>query len=239
MSVAVRATGLRKTYEDGVRRVEVLKGIDLAVEPGELVAVVGPSGSGKSTLLHLLGALDKPDGGEVVIDGRSLAGLSGARLAAFRNRTIGFVFQFHQLLPDFTALENVILPGRIAGADPRQLLTRAENLLHEVGLADRMEHFPNQLSGGERQRVAICRALMLEPPLLLADEPTGNLDPASGDQVFDLLVDLQKRHGTTGLLVTHNPEIALRCNRILRLEGGVLLPGEPALEPTVLPVPVE
>jgi lipoprotein-releasing system ATP-binding protein len=222
MSVAVRATGLRKTYEDGVRRVEVLKGIDLAVEPGELVAVVGPSGSGKSTLLHLLGALDKPDGGEVVIDGRALAGLSGARLAAFRNRTIGFVFQFHQLLPDFTALENVILPGRIAGSDPRKLLARAEALLAEVGLADRVEHFPNQLSGGERQRVAICRALMLEPPLLLADEPTGNLDPASGDQVFELLVDLQKRHGTTGLLVTHNPQIAERCTRILRLEGGVL-----------------
>jgi lipoprotein-releasing system ATP-binding protein len=227
MSVAVRATGLRRTYEDGVRRVEVLKGIDLAVEPGELVAVVGPSGSGKSTLLHLLGALDKPDGGEVVIDGRSLAGLSGARLAAFRNRTIGFVFQFHQLLPDFTALENVILPGRIAGSDPRQLLARAESLLAEVGLADRVEHFPNQLSGGERQRVAICRALMLEPPLLLADEPTGNLDPASGDQVFELLVDLQRRHGTTGLLVTHNPQIAERCTRILRLEGGVLLPDAP------------
>ncbi|HEV7519405.1 MAG TPA: ABC transporter ATP-binding protein [Thermoanaerobaculia bacterium] len=228
MSVAVRATGLRKTYEDGVRRVEVLKGIDLAVEPGELVAVVGPSGSGKSTLLHLLGALDKPDGGEVTIGGQSLAGLSGARLAAFRNRTIGFVFQFHQLLPDFTALENVILPGRIAGSDPRQLLARAESLLAEVGLADRVEHFPNQLSGGERQRVAICRALMLEPPLLLADEPTGNLDPASGDQVFELLVDLQKRHGTTGLLVTHNPQIAERCARTLRLEGGVLLPEVPS-----------
>jgi lipoprotein-releasing system ATP-binding protein len=228
MSVPVRATGLRKTYEDGVRRVEVLRGIDLAVEPGELVAVVGPSGSGKSTLLHLLGALDKPDGGEVSIGGQALSGLSGARLAAFRNRTMGFVFQFHQLLPDFTALENVILPGRIAGMEPKRLLARAEGLLLEVGLADRREHFPNQLSGGERQRVAICRALMLEPPLLLADEPTGNLDPASGEQVFALLVDLQKRHGTTGLLVTHNPQIAERCTRILRLEGGVLV-GQPDL----------
>ena len=227
MSVTVRAMGLRKTYEDGVRRVEVLKGIDLAVEAGELVAVVGPSGSGKSTLLHLLGALDKPDGGEVEIGGQPLSALSGARLAAFRNRTIGFVFQFHQLLPDFTALENVILPGRIAGAEPKKLLTRAQDLLAEVGLSERLEHFPNQLSGGERQRVALCRALMLEPPLLLADEPTGNLDPASGDQVFALLVDLQKRHGTTGLLVTHNPQIAERCTRTLRLEGGVLLPDEP------------
>jgi lipoprotein-releasing system ATP-binding protein len=222
MSVPVRARGLRKTYEDGVRRVEVLKGIDLAVEPGELVAVVGPSGSGKSTLLHLLGALDKPDGGVVTIGGQTLSGLSGERLAAFRNRTIGFVFQFHQLLPDFTALENVLLPGRIAGGEPKRYLARAEGLLSEVGLADRREHFPNQLSGGERQRVAICRALLLEPPLLLADEPTGNLDPVSGEQVFALLVDLQKRHGTTGLLVTHNPQIAERCSRILRLEGGVL-----------------
>jgi len=222
MSVAVLARGLTKTYEDGVRRVEVLKGIDLTVAAGELVAVVGPSGSGKSTLLHLLGALDRPDEGEVTIGGQSLSGLSGARLAAFRNRTIGFVFQFHQLLPDFTALENVILPGRIAGAEPRKLLARAEALLAEVGLADRREHFPNQLSGGERQRVAICRALMLSPPLLLADEPTGNLDPVSGDQVFALLVDLQRRHGTTGLLVTHNPQIAERCTRTLRLEGGVL-----------------
>jgi lipoprotein-releasing system ATP-binding protein len=224
VSVAVRAGGLTKTYQDGVRRVEVLTGIDLAVEPGEMVAIVGPSGSGKSTLLHLLGALDRPDSGSVVIGGESLAGLSGARLAAFRNRTIGFVFQFHQLLPDFTALENVMLPGRIAGLEPRRVLESARRLLLEVGLEERLEHFPNQLSGGERQRVALCRALALEPPLLLADEPTGNLDPASGEHVFELLLDLQGRHGTTGILVTHNPEIAQRCTRILRLEGGVLIP---------------
>jgi len=224
MSVAVRAVGLTKTYQDGVRRVEVLKGIDFAVEPGEMVAIVGPSGSGKSTLLHLLGALDRPDHGTVEIGGQSLAGLSGARLAAFRNRTIGFVFQFHQLLPDFTALENVMLPGRIAGLEPRQVLENARRLLLEVGLEERLEHFPNQLSGGERQRVALCRALALEPPLLLADEPTGNLDPASGEHVFELLLDLQARHRTTGILVTHNPEIAQRCTRILRLEGGALLP---------------
>ncbi|HEY2740404.1 MAG TPA: ABC transporter ATP-binding protein [Thermoanaerobaculia bacterium] len=222
MSVTVRANGLSKTYQDGVRRVEVLKGIDLAVEPGEMVAIVGPSGSGKSTLLHVLGALDRPDTGAVEIGGRSLAGLSGAALAAFRNRTIGFVFQFHQLLPDFTALENVMVPGRIAGLEPRAVFDTARRLLSEVGLEERLEHFPNQLSGGERQRVALCRALALEPPLLLADEPTGNLDPESGDQIFRLLLELQARHQTTGILVTHNPEIARRCSRILRLDGGSL-----------------
>ena len=224
MSVAVRAGGLTKTYQDGVRRVEVLKGVDLTVDPGEMVAIVGPSGSGKSTLLHLLGALDRPDAGKVEIGGRPLAGLSGAALAGFRNRTIGFVFQFHQLLPDFTALENVMLPGRIAGLDPRRVLESARRLLLEVGLGERLDHFPNQLSGGERQRVALCRALVLEPPLLLADEPTGNLDPESGESVFSLLLALQARHGTTGVLVTHNPDIAERCSRILRLDGGVLHP---------------
>jgi len=224
MSVAVRAVNLTKTYQDGVRRVEVLKGIDLSVEPGEIVAIVGPSGSGKSTLLHLLGALDRPDAGAVEVGGRSLAGLSGAQLAAFRNSTIGFVFQFHQLLPDFTALENVMLPGRIAGREPQGVLERARGLLLEVGLGERLDHFPSQLSGGERQRVALCRALALEPPLLLADEPTGNLDPASGETVFELLLAMQSRHRTTGVLVTHNPEIARRCTRTLRLDGGVLHP---------------
>jgi lipoprotein-releasing system ATP-binding protein len=224
VSVAVYAAGLTKTYQDGIRRVEVLKGVDLTVKPGEMVAIVGPSGSGKSTLLHLLGALDRADSGLISIGGQPLANLSGAALAAFRNRTIGFVFQFHQLLPDFTALENVMLPGRIAGIDPRAVHVTARRLLREVGLEERLEHFPNQLSGGERQRVALCRALALEPPLLLADEPTGNLDPASGETVFQLLLDLQARHHTTGVLVTHNPEIAQRCSRIQRLEGGVLHP---------------
>lgn len=224
MSVAVEARNLGKTYQDGVRRVEVLKGVDLSVEPGEMVAIVGPSGSGKSTLLHLLGALDRPDHGTISIGGQPLEKLGGAALARFRNRTMGFVFQFHQLLPDFTALENVMLPGRIAGIEPRLVLANARRLLAEVGLEDRLEHFPNQLSGGERQRVALCRALALEPPLLLADEPTGNLDPDSGEHVFELLLDLQARHRTTGVLVTHNPEIAQRCTRTLRLEGGSLQP---------------
>ena len=224
MSVAVEARGLQKAYLDGRRRVEVLRGAELVVEPGELVAVVGPSGSGKSTLLHLLGALDSPDGGSIEVGGTRLDGLSGRGAARFRNRTIGFVFQFQELLADFDAVENVMMPGRIAGWEPRRARRRAAELLDEVGLAERGDHFPSQLSGGERQRVALCRALFLEPPLLLADEPTGNLDPASGERVFELLIELQRRHGTTALVVTHNPELARRCGRLLRLEGGRLRP---------------
>jgi lipoprotein-releasing system ATP-binding protein len=222
MSVSVLARGVTKAYDDGARRVEVLRGVDLEVGPGELLAVVGPSGSGKSTLLHLLGALDRPDAGSIEVAGQDLGALAGARLAAFRNRTIGFVFQFHELLPDFTALENVGLPGRIARRPAAAVERRARELLDEVGLAERGDHFPGQLSGGERQRVALCRALLLEPPLLLADEPTGNLDPASGEQVFGLLLEMQRRHRTTAVVVTHNPEIARRCDRILALEGGAL-----------------
>jgi lipoprotein-releasing system ATP-binding protein len=206
LTATITAAGVRKSYRDANRVVEVLRGVDLAVERGELVAIVGPSGSGKSTLLHVLGALDRPDSGTVELEGRRL----------------GFVFQFHQLLPDFTALENVMMPGRIAGRPAAALRRKAEELLGEVGLTDRAHHFPSQLSGGERQRVALCRALLLEPPILLADEPTGNLDPASGEQVLERLLDLRARHGTTTLLVTHNPAIAARCGRVLRLEEGVL-----------------
>jgi lipoprotein-releasing system ATP-binding protein len=227
MSVAVSVRGVVKSYRDAARTVEVLRGIDLELAPGEIAAVVGPSGSGKSTLLHLLGGLDRADAGEIEVGGRRLDRLSPRELAGFRNRTVGFVFQFSQLLADFTALENVGLPGRIAGLPARDLERRARALLEEVGLADRLDHFPSQLSGGEQQRVALCRALLLEPPLVLADEPTGNLDPASGEGVFRLLVDLQRRHGTTALVVTHNPELARRCGRMLALDGGVLRGGNP------------
>ncbi len=224
MSVTVKARGLHKSYRDGERVVEVLRGVDLDVEPGEFVAVVGPSGCGKSTLLHLLGALDVADSGRVEVDGQCLGDLDMTRLAGFRNRTIGFVFQFQELLADFTAVENVLMPGRIAGEAGPPLIERGHRLLEEVGLADRKDHFPSQLSGGERQRVALCRALLLEPPLLLADEPTGNLDPRSGEQVFSLMLELQSRHGTTALVVTHNPELARRCGKVLSLEGGTLHP---------------
>ncbi len=227
MSVAIHAHGVDKTYQDGARSVVVLRGIELTVAAGELLAIVGPSGSGKSTLLHLLGALDQPDAGEIKIGEQRLSALASAELARFRNQKIGFVFQAHQLLPDFTALENVMLPGRIARRDPQETLTEAHRLLVEVGLADRTSHFPNQLSGGECQRVALCRALLLEPPLLLADEPTGNLDPESAEQVFTLLLTLQARHQTTVVLVTHNPAIAARCGRILRLANGELRPAAP------------
>lgn len=219
---AIEAVGLRKSYRDGERQVEVLRGVDMTVAPGELVAVVGPSGSGKSTLLHLLGALDGPDAGTVRVDGEEVGRLSRKAQARFRNRKLGFVFQFHRLLPDFDALENVMLPGRIAGRDPKEVAERARDLLTQVGLEDRLDHFPNQLSGGERQRVAICRALALDPAVLLADEPTGNLDPESADHIFELLLELQDRRGTTTVLVTHNPALARRCGRIFTLENGLL-----------------
>lgn len=222
MSFAVCARNLCKEYRDASRRVEVLKNVDFDVEAGELVSIVGPSGSGKTTLLNLLGALDQPDQGSVHIGETAIGSLSGGRLARFRNRNIGFVFQFHQLLPDFTALENVMIPGRIAGLPATENTERGRALLVEVGLEERLEHFPNQLSGGEQQRVALCRALALSPPLLLADEPTGNLDPATGRRVLDLLVELQERHGMTAILATHNPDAAKRCAKLWRLEEGVL-----------------
>jgi lipoprotein-releasing system ATP-binding protein len=224
VSVRVTASGVRKAYRDGERVVDVLRGVDLDVEPGEFVAVVGPSGCGKSTLLHLLGGLDAPDCGSIRIGDRDLAALEARELAGFRNRTVGFVFQFQELLADFTALENVMLPGRIRGLDGAELERRGRELLSEVDLDARRDAFPGQLSGGERQRVALCRALSLDPPLLLADEPTGSLDPASGDVVFGLMLSLQRRHGTTALVVTHNPELARRCGRVLRLDEGLLTP---------------
>jgi len=224
MTVAVRARGVCKSYRDGAKSIEVLRGVDLDLEPGELTAIVGPSGSGKSTLLHLLGGLDVVDDGEIVVAGERLERLGATALASFRNRTIGFVFQFQELLPDFTALENVVMPGRIAGRELGGLERRATELLAEVDMAQRKDRFPSQLSGGERQRVALCRALLLEPPLLLADEPTGNLDPDSGERVFELLIRLQERRGTTALMVTHNPDLASRCARVMRLDGGVLRP---------------
>lgn len=222
MSVSVVTRGVAKVFRDGAKELEVLRNIDLDIEAGELVAIVGPSGAGKSTLLHILGTLDRPDAGIVEINGEDVAKQNPQDLAAFRNRTIGFVFQFQELLADFTALENIMIPGRIAGLQIAELESRAADLLSEVGMRDRHASYPNQLSGGERQRVALCRALVLEPRLLLADEPTGNLDPKSGEQVFELMKDLQSRRGTTAVVVTHNQNLASRCGRILHLNGGVM-----------------
>jgi len=219
VSLTVRASGLTKTYQDGLRRVEVLRGADLAVEPGELVAVVGPSGSGKSTLLHLLGALDRPDGGEIEIGGQRLAGLSGARLAAFRNRTIGFVFQFHQLLPDFTAVENVAFAAHLAG-DPE---LAPEGLLELVGLSAKADNLPAELSGGEAQRVAIARALAQQPELLLCDEPTGHLDSDTSERVLDLIEALQRELGFALVVATHDPDVAARLERSVELEDGAIV----------------
>jgi ABC-type lipoprotein export system ATPase subunit len=219
---AIDARGVVKTFRDGERIIRVLREVDLRVETGELVAIVGPSGSGKSTLLHLLGGLERADAGQIEVAGRDLARTPRGELADFRNRHLGFVFQFHQLLPDFTALENVTMPGRIAGLGTPDLLERGLRLLSEVGLEERRDSFPGRLSGGERQRIAICRALFLEPALLLADEPTGNLDPASGERVLELLLDMRARRGTTCVLVTHNPKLAERCGRVLVLREGRL-----------------
>jgi lipoprotein-releasing system ATP-binding protein len=222
VSVPVSVRGLLKGYRDGAERVDVLRDLDLEVAPGEVVAIVGPSGSGKSTRLHVLGALDRADAGEVRVAGLDLAALGPTEQALFRRRHLGFVFQFHELLPDFTVLENVSMPGRIAGWPAARTAARARALLAEAGLGGLHERFPNQLSGGERQRVALCRALCLEPPLLLADEPTGNLDPESGERMFELLLALRRAHGTTSIVVTHNPAIAERCGRVLALEQGRL-----------------
>ena len=222
MTIAISMRSVDKSYRDAARTVEVLRGVDLEVDAGERLAIIGPSGSGKSTLLHLLGGLDRPDAGEIVVGGHALATLSAGALAAFRNRTIGFVFQFQQLLADFTALENVMIPGRIAGLPAGDLAARARGLLAQVGMGERETHFPSQLSGGEQQRVALCRALLLDPPLLLADEPTGSLDPESGAAVVELLETLQSGRGMTAIVVTHNPVLARRCDRILSLEGGAL-----------------
>ncbi len=220
MSVTVETREVVKSYRDGERVTEVLRGVDLFVEAGEMVSIVGPSGCGKSTLLHILGGLDRPDGGTVSIGSRNLAQMGRRELADFRSATLGFVFQFHQLLPDFTALENVMMPGRIAGRPLAEVRERAAELLGMVALQHRMAHYPSELSGGERQRVALCRALALHPPLLLADEPTGNLDPASGEQVLDLLLGLRESLGVTAVLVTHNPGVAKRCGRVFELSAG-------------------
>jgi lipoprotein-releasing system ATP-binding protein len=211
---------LSKEYVDGPRVVRVLSELDLDIGRGERVAIVGESGVGKSTLLHILGTLDRPTGGEVWFDGENLTDKSDRDLAGFRNREIGFIFQFHHLLPDFSALENVMMPALIAGTATETARRRATELLERVGLAERLEHRPGELSGGEQQRVAVARALVQEPRAILADEPTGNLDPATGDGVQQLLFELNREHGSTLVVVTHSPSLAGAMDRTLRLRAG-------------------
>lgn len=221
MTSLVEARGVRKQFRNGDEVTEVLKGVDLTLQPGELVALMGPSGSGKSTLLSIIGLLLQPTSGEISIAGERVDALSEAERAAFRNRRLGFVFQFHHLLPDFTASENVAFPA--AGAAGRQsaaMLTRARELLARVGLADRADFRATRLSGGQKQRVAIARALMNKPSLILADEPTGNLDRASAEQVLDLMREINREEASTFLICTHDEHVAARCSRCIKLVDG-------------------
>ena len=199
---------------------EVLRGVNLEIKKGEVVSIVGPSGCGKSTLLHILGTLDKPDMGEIVINSKNLNELSGNKLAAFRNKHIGFVFQFHHLLPEFTALENVCIPGWLAGRGKVEVKAKAEELLKILGLAERNENKPNQLSGGEQQRVAVARALINNPDIVFADEPTGNLDSANAQELHQLFFDLRKHLNQTFLIVTHNEELSQLSDRVLHMKDG-------------------
>jgi lipoprotein-releasing system ATP-binding protein len=225
----LRAVGLRKVYRSGASEVVALDALDLAVARGEMVAIVGPSGSGKSTLLHLLAALDTPTSGTVYFDRISIEAFSNAELADFRSRAVGFVWQRHHLLPDFTAAENVAMPQLVRGVALREALGIARRWLEEVGLAGRAQHRAGELSGGEQQRVAIARALVNQPALLLADEPTGDLDERNAETIFELMQRLHRSHRLTSILATHNLHFARRCDRILHLGHGMLVPGEPSL----------
>lgn len=220
--IILKVKDLTRTYVEGKVATAVLKGINLEIETGKLTAVIGKSGSGKSTLLHLLGTLDRPSGGSIIFKGRDLTRLSNNEQARFRNRNLGFIYQFHYLLSDFTALENVMLPSLIGGTDPRTAKTRAQAVLERVGLADRLSFHPSELSGGQRQRVAIARALCHDPDLILADEPTGNLDAANAAAVFDLFSTLVRERGTTVIMVTHDAALAELCDRTVSIKDGVI-----------------
>ncbi len=221
-AVLLRAVNLTKIYQGRVEEVLVFRNLQLEVEQGEMVAIVGASGAGKSTLLHLLGGLDQPTSGSVILGEFDSAKIAEVDWARFRNRAVGFVFQFHHLLPEFSALENVMMPLLIGGVTKREATAQAERLLARVGLAKRAAHRPGELSGGEQQRVALARALVNAPQLLLADEPTGNLDERTGEALHALLRELQKADGLTAIIATHNMQLAAQCDRVLRLENGSL-----------------
>ena len=220
----VEITELSKSYPVSGKPLEVLRGLELSVAPGEMVAIVGASGVGKSTLMHVIGGLDRIDGGQIRVGDTDLTGLPDAELVAFRNRHVGFVFQFHHLLPEFSALENAEMPLRIARVPAAEARERAGGVLDQVGLRDRASHRPGMLSGGEQQRVAVARALVMRPSLLLADEPTGDLDEQTGKALHRLLREMHRQHGLTSLIATHNLRLAAGCDRVLRLEDGRLQP---------------
>jgi lipoprotein-releasing system ATP-binding protein len=220
----LEARGIQKSYLVGQTRLTVLRDLDLTVESGEMVAIVGASGVGKSTLLHVLGGLDRADAGSVAIAGTDLTALADADVVAFRNRHVGFVFQFHHLLPEFNALENVEMPMRIARMKLAEARPRATELARRVGLGDRITHRPGMLSGGEQQRVAVARALVMRPAMLLADEPTGDLDEHTAEALHTLIREMHRDFGLTSVIATHNPRLAAACDRVLRLENGRLVP---------------
>ena len=218
----VEARALNKSYLVANKRLHVIRDLHLEVAQGEMVAIVGASGAGKSTLLHLLGGLDRPDAGDVRVGEIDVARISDADLVAFRNRHVGFVFQFHHLLPEFSAVENAEMPLRIARVAATEARPRATALLRRVGLGERLDHRPGMLSGGEQQRVAVARALVMQPTLLLADEPTGDLDETTADALHQLLREMHAEYGLTAIISTHNPRLAAQCDRVLRLESGTL-----------------
>ncbi|OGW37337.1 MAG: ABC transporter ATP-binding protein [Nitrospirae bacterium RBG_13_39_12] len=227
MNSLIETQNLKKSFTTEAGELQVLKGIDVSIKEGEIVGIVGASGVGKSTLLHILGALDAPTSGKIFYNKTDISLLDRNTLASFRNRTVGFVFQFHHLLPEFTAFENVMMPGLISRSQEsesrshyKDICKKAEKLLDDMGLSERKRHRPGELSGGEQQRVAVARALILEPKVVLADEPTGNLDAETGEELFNILINLNKEKGITFIIVTHNESLSNRCHRVLRMVDG-------------------